>query len=369
MSCASQTSACSCTKPSTSRQTAWWLLGFSAVGGGLWITFQALEPQATFELTTPSLGVVLLMGFLTGLHCIGMCGGIVTAYLRFSRDHRITSWQSHMMYGAAKTCSYAGLGAAFGWLGSAVHFSNDLKSFVSIMGGICLLYIGIKSLGLIRLPLMARWTQWLGKRASGLAHPIYAGLLNGLMISCAPLQALYLVSAGLGDPLQGALLLAIFSVGTLPIFLFYGGLVSVMSTWRSQWPERITTAMILVYGMLMVNRGLAIGGYSLTLPNRAQTIWQNPQELPPQPLQMTANAKGWSKSSIPFEAGRCIRWEIWVEEVTYCNKEIEVPALGLKLPLTPGLNVLEFDPGAHQVLVYTCWMGMMNGQFEAISPE
>jgi plastocyanin domain-containing protein len=85
----------------------------------------------------------------------------------------------------------------------------------------------------------------------------------------------------------------------------------------------------------------------------------------PQVLSMTANKKGWGKDVIYFEGGKKVKWIIDVKELTMCNKTIEIPALELKQDLVEGRNCIEFDPGNHGSLVYTCWMGMMRGEFRA----
>ena len=45
------------------------------------------------------------------------------------------------------------------------------------------------------------------------------------MISCEPLQALYVLAASIGLPFEGAKMLAVFDISTLPIFLFYGSVI------------------------------------------------------------------------------------------------------------------------------------------------
>ena len=364
MSCNKKT-PCGCCKKKTSRPRSLLFFLLALFGGTLLVLFNLFEDQESEAFQAESLGMVLLLGFLTGLHCIGMCGGIVTVYLRYGKQNDIPPWRSHLQYGLAKTLSYALFGALFGLLGSIVHFSNDLKSSVSILGGLFLLYLGARSFGLLRpLPILNK-LGYSRLRLHRLSNPLIVGLLNGLMISCAPLQALYLVAAGLGDPIYGAIMLAVFSLGTLPIFMFYGVILSSFNRLQSIWADRITTAIIVVYGVLMVNRGMALGGYSLSLLNPGVGVEPTTMNTSIQTLSMNADSKGWSKDEIYFEVGRKIRWEIQVDELTVCNRTIEVPALDIKRDLQPGLNVIEFDPGNHQTLVYTCWMGMLTGEFVA----
>jgi len=120
----------------------------------------------------------------------------------------------------------------------------------------------------------------------------------------------------------------------------------------------------------MVNRGVALGGYTFNLP-ALSTIGMLEKPIinrtldGTQTLQMKISDKGWSTMKIPYEQGQKIKWEIDATKLTMCSSTIEIPQLGIKQKLSKGINVIEFHPGIHQELVYTCWMGMMKGKFIA----
>ena len=52
------------------------------------------------------------------------------------------------------------------------------------------------------------------------------GLLNGLMLGCGPLQAMYVMAAGTGSPQEGATMLFFFGLGTLIPLLSFGLIAS-----------------------------------------------------------------------------------------------------------------------------------------------
>jgi len=64
----------------------------------------------------PGAAMLFGLGFLTGFHCIGMCGSFVVSYVD-SRASLLQSALSHAAYGGGKTLSYATLGGLFGLLG------------------------------------------------------------------------------------------------------------------------------------------------------------------------------------------------------------------------------------------------------------
>ena len=364
MSC-NRSHSCGCSQKKTNKKQALFYFLFAILFALLLLSFDFLKEYQSQAMEMQSLGMIWIMGFLTGLHCITMCGGLMVGYVNYSIKHKISLKKAHLIYSITKTLSYASLGALFGAIGGVINFSNGLKSSIALLGGIFLLYISAKSFGLLGSDytnLLSRYTFLKGKN---LEKPHYIGLLNGLMISCAPLQALYMIAAAKGDPFYGALLLAVFSLGTLPIFLFYGVLLNFFKKLKSVWSDRIIASMIVVYALLMIQQGFALSGYHLNLYSKQD----NNYALNNQPLKesttitMDASAKGWSKKVIYFTPTKKIKWEINVTELTYCNKTIEIPSLGIKKELKKGLNIIEFSPHDQTRFVYTCWMGMMTGEF------
>lgn len=362
---------CACAPPTKNIRTSTFYFCLALLGGLLFLAFNTVRGYEEEILNAQSVGMVLILGFLTGLHCIGMCGGFMMSYMRYGNENGMSEWQMHLSYGVSKVLSYAFFGAVFGVLGSLVYFSNSFKSIISLLGGFLLLYLGAKGLGFF-----ARLKKWkfidkIQLKSNEITHPVSVGLLKGLMISCAPLQGLYLVAAGLGDPLKGALLLGVFGLGTLPIFLFYGVFVGSLNHLQAKWSDIITASILVVFGVLMINRGMALGGYNFTLTSIERLATNGTPERCYEPLEgtqnlaMNATRNGWSITEIPYEYGQKICWEINVIELTMCNKAIEIPQLGIKKNLEEGINYIEFDPLHHESLVYTCWMGMMKGTFVA----
>ena len=60
------------------------------------------------------IAALFILGFLTGFHCIGMCGGFVLSYSRNLKG--AGDLMPHLLYGSGKTVSYTIIGALFGAL-------------------------------------------------------------------------------------------------------------------------------------------------------------------------------------------------------------------------------------------------------------
>lgn len=209
-------------------------------------------------------GLAFLTGLFMGAHCVGMCGGFVLAYVtRAARDGR-PAWSAHAWYGAGKLASYTLIGAAFGLAGAAVSFTSDVRAAVSIAAGLALVVYGLNTLGVLPLPraMAVRVPPFLSRIASAprSRHPHAIGLLGGLMVACGPLGAMYVLAAGTGSPSEGALLLAAFGAGTLPALVGFGVATTFASRRLAHRVLRYSGLVVIVMGMLMVNRGIALAG-------------------------------------------------------------------------------------------------------------
>ena len=199
-----------------------------------WISAEG-EPDIAQHM---SLGLLFLLGLLTGFHCVGMCGGFVVSYAAADASAGRSSLVSHLAYGAGKTLSYTAIGAAFGWLGAFIAFTPMLRGLAGVAAGAFLIIFGLNMLGLFaplrrfRFGLPAPLQKWVSREAGGRHQPFVIGLLNGLMIACGPLQAMYVMAAGTGSPIEGAKTLFVFGLGTLPVMLAFGALTSMLSERR-----------------------------------------------------------------------------------------------------------------------------------------
>lgn len=98
-------------------------------------------PVLTGLVRTPSaergvgFGALFVIGLLTGVHCIGMCGGILLAQ------------GNALLYNGGRLLSYTLMGAVFGALGKYISYDLQVRSMLLTVSG--LLVVLIVALGLI----------------------------------------------------------------------------------------------------------------------------------------------------------------------------------------------------------------------------
>ena len=189
---------------------------------------------------------------------------------------------------------------------------------------------------------------------------LWIGLVNGLM-PCGPLQAMQLYALSTGSWTMGALSMACFCLGTIPLMLGFG-LVSGKLNKQFAKPMRIASGLlVLVMGMAMLTRGLTLSGVQVRLPTQAV---QTNASVATEDYQTVNSELEWrGYPDITVKAGVPVRWVIHAEpgRITGCNNEMVIPALNLRVPLQEGDNVVEFTAQEPGVIPYTCWMGMLHG--------
>ena len=341
---------------------------------------QSGEPDISLHM---SYGLLFVLGLLTGFHCIGMCGGFVLSYTADDARLGRRSYLSHVLYGAGKTLSYTCIGAMFGLLGAVIAFTPLLRGAAGVIAGVFLIIFGLNMLNLfsplrrIRLKMPTALERFLGKQTSSHHRPFVIGLLNGLMIACGPLQAMYVMAAGTGSAVEGAKMLFTFGIGTLPVLLSFGVLTTLISGSLTHQLLKASGAIVIVLGAVMINRGLILTGSGYDLHSIIATLLRAGKATPEalsgqqsqtavQTIAMNVNRWGFSPNQFTLHKGVPVKWIINGEEITTCNHRILVPKLGLEFDVKKGQQTIEFTPTEEGVIPWSCWMGMLHGEFEVI---
>jgi len=337
-----------------------------------------------YNLEIPSIGengsllLLFMVGILTGFHCIAMCGGFVVSYTAKNALTGHKSYKQHFAYGGAKVISYTIIGGIFGFIGGIFAFSIGLRAGVAIFAGIFMVFYALSMFGIkffrrfqINPQFLTRFTTKASAGARGpYKRPIITGLLNGLFIACGPLQAMYLYAAGTGSFTGGAAALAAFGLGTLPIMIGFGTFASAISHKTTKRILKISAVIVLILGLIMLNRGLAMTGsqYSIsaisakiigTSQNGTGAVLTNGV----QEVNMNVDASGYSPNSFVIKKGVPVKWNVNVKQLTGCNQELVLNQYGIDRNLKQGLNVIEFTPDKTGTISFTCGMGMLHGSF------
>lgn len=188
----------------------------------------------------PTLAGALLAGLAGSPHCVGMCGGLVTAAA--PRPVQAVAWS------AGRLVTYAALGA----LAGATSGALPVPSWLALaMATLLLLWFAasLAELPLPRLPVPAALHR-LGSRLLGrqdLASRFAFGVVNGLL-PCGLVYAALSLPVALADPLAGAAAMLAFGLGTVPaLSLAAMGLRRLVA--GTLWRRRALAAVVLLVGV------------------------------------------------------------------------------------------------------------------------
>ena len=353
--------------------------------GGYQMT-QSLSIFALPELGTgTSLVLLFVVGLLTGFHCIGMCGGFIMSYTSKNaiENKKNLNLKLHLQYGAGKMLSYTAMGALFGLIGTIFVFTPMIRGVAGIFAGFFLIIFGLNMLNIfpvlrkIRIPTPRKLSRFTSKH-SATKSPMTIGLLNGLMIACGPLQAIYIYAAGTGSVVEGATALFAFGLGTLPILFGFGIFASHVSKTMTHNILKFSGVIVLVLGVIMLNRGLSLTGTGFDVNSiltsvsaSGDSITGNIAALGGMPqmnngyqeIRMDVIRYGWSPDKFILKKGVPVKWIINGKEINGCNNAIQVPKLGLDFDIIRGEQTIEFVPKEEGVIPWSCWMGMIPGVF------
>lgn len=366
-----------------------WILLLSIIG----LVALALLYQVTgFNFSIPhiqlpeigqntSLALLFIIGILTGFHCVSMCGGFVLSYTAKNALNGYKGFMQHLIYGASKVISYAIIGGIFGLIGSIFSFNIKLRGTIAILAGLFMIFYALSMFGFKffrRFQFKPKFLMTLSAKAPKGQYlaPFFTGLLNGLFIACGPLQAMYLYAAGTGSFFSGALSLAVFGIGTLPVMLLFGSLATILSHKTTGRILKISAIIVLILGLIMLNRGLSLTGSNLSFDSIKSTIIgtsgviandlaQNSVTINNgiQEVNMNVDSSGYSPNSFVLKKDTPVKWNVNVLELTGCNQELVMNEYGIDVNLKQGINVIEFTPTKTGTITFTCGMAMLRGTF------
>lgn len=181
-------------------------------------------------MTTALLIAALLMGFFGSPHCLGMCGGLVTAFGLSMKDVSPTKRRALVVtYHLGRLTSYAFLGLMAGLIGTTV-LEPLMKgnSTPRILLGLVLIFVGVTMLGSPFLKNLERFGMRFWQYLSPLRQKVFplntfpraltAGLLWGFL-PCGLVYGALLIAVVAHNPLSGAALMFVFGLGTVPMLV------------------------------------------------------------------------------------------------------------------------------------------------------
>lgn len=238
---------------------------------------------------TAGLATFAGLGLLGSVHCLGMCGPLVTTYAERLDDggpvsaHEI---RQQALFNVGRGVSYTALGAAFGAAGGLLYDAAGLarlgtavRGVVGVLVGAVIVAVGVGYLtrgGAVdlvgSLPVVGtafrRVSAALVARLDRLVDGpgmVALGAMHGLL-PCPLLYPAFLYAFATGSAVTGALSLAALGAGTVPLVFAYGTAFGSLSPSRRVTLHRALGAVFVVLALVPLANGLAAFGIVLPKP-------------------------------------------------------------------------------------------------------
>ncbi|MCG8426865.1 MAG: sulfite exporter TauE/SafE family protein [Chromatiales bacterium] len=218
------------------------------------------------DLLLPYLSA-FVVGLLGGVHCVGMCGGIVGA-LTFglpeqNRASILGMMPFQLAYNLGRISSYVVAGAIMGGVG--VLLAQFMPVYMAqqvllVIAGLFMVLLGLYLAGwwmVLNRVERAGGAIWkrlepIGRKLMPVRSPGQAlaiGLIWG-WIPCGLVYSMLVNAVSAGGVWQGALLMLAFALGTLPNLLLMGTLAGAAARLaESALARQVAGAMVILFGL------------------------------------------------------------------------------------------------------------------------
>ena len=212
----------------------------------------------------------LLAGLFGGVHCVGMCGGIVAAF-SLRADGGAPPFRLHLAYNLGRVLSYTLFGAAAGALGGALARTGARPAQIA-------LYLAAQLVMILLGLYLAGFNHWvlvferaggaLWRRISPLfrkllpVRSVPQGILAGMAwgwLPCGLVYSVLIAALAAGSVTSGAALMLAFGLGTLPNLLAMGYFARQLQPFMQKpWVRRgagLAVAGFGVWGLVRLAAG------------------------------------------------------------------------------------------------------------------
>ena len=219
---------------------------------------------------------VFLIGLLGGVHCVGMCGGIVgvlsTQTVRMPGAASV--FALHLAYNLGRIRSYVIAGALVGVIGSFGLLLNDMlpvQMALYVAANLMMIALGLYLTGFTQsLAFTERIGQVLWRRiqpftrrflpARGVVQAYPLGLLWG-WLPCGMVYGVLTAALLSGSASRGAATMLAFGLGTLPNLLLAGMLLQrLRSIVQARYVRLGSGLLVIAFGLWGLINATTLGG-------------------------------------------------------------------------------------------------------------
>ena len=319
-----------------------------------------------------NLWVIFLTGLTVGgLTCLAVQGGLLASVIA-SREEESALGKGtakHAMYATGvflitKYIAYVALGFILGAFGGALNISGRVQTIMQLVAGLYMVAVAFNLLNIhpiFRYAIIQppRFLTRMVRNQSKSKDLFAPALLGGMtvFIPCGTTIAMEALAISSANAFVGASIMAVFILGTMPLFFGIGAITSVMGeTFKSKFLKLAAVAVIYL-GVTSINGSLTALGSPVTLQaiadnfpkiisfgNSGDTVQSN--QLLSQNPEIEVTSRGYTPNYLKVNKGQEVILTLKSKDAYSCASAFRIPSLGISR--------------------FACSMGMYRGVIEVI---
>jgi len=208
----------------------------------------------------------LLLGLISSLHCVGMCGPIAIM-LPVDHNNPAKKVTQLLTYHIGRITAYASIGLLFGFIGSGFYLAG-IQQHLSIIAGVFMIVIILIPERIFAkynfskplFKIISSVKSALGKQFKNKSYKslFTIGVLNGFL-PCGLVYAALFGAIAMQDVTLGMLYMVLFGLGTVPLMsltIYFKELITLPIRNKIQ---KAIPYMVVLIGTLFILRGLGLG--------------------------------------------------------------------------------------------------------------
>ena len=287
-----------------------------------------------------------------------------------------------------KLVSHTFVGFVLGAIGSVVGFNPKMGSLAQWFAGLLMIALGLGSLGVpgfreLQFTPPSSWLNVVRKstRSQSAAAPFMLGLAT-VFVPCGVTISMAVLAASSSSALTGAAVMALFVLGTAPMFSLFGYLSQRFSAGRGL--NLAMGAVVVLLGFFTINAGMVAAGspYSvqaisagLNGATAAPVISASPvasdgstgAAAGSQTIAIEAKSTGYVPNYVTAKSGSAIKLVFTTNGTWSCIRATYLPTLDKSAILpesgTETIDVGVLEPGDYPI---SCSMGMYTATLHVV---
>ncbi len=339
-----------------------------------------------------NLWVIFITGLTVGgLTCLAVQGGLLASVIAAREEESALGkgTAKHAMYATgvflvSKYIAYVVLGFILGAFGGALNIGGRVQTVMQLLAGLYMVAVALNLLNIhpiFRYAIIQppRFLTRLVRNQSKSKDLFAPALLGGMtiFIPCGTTIAMEALAISSANAFAGASIMAVFILGTMPLFFGVGLITSIMGEAYKTKFLKLAAVAVIYLGVTSINGSLVALGSPITLQAMADNFSKishgtgdnvsQSSQLPSQNVEIDVTSRGYTPNYLKVKKGQEVTLTLKSRDAYSCASAFRIPSLGISRNLTANdTQVIKFTPDKEGKITFACSMGMYRGIIEVI---